>query len=261
MKRGFTLVELVLVLLVIALTTHLAVREVSHIRDAKLVKAADRQLDDIRSAALAFLADTGRLVSVTNGTLSELWERPADIPEYRVIPATAANMVAGVDSKLASADVMVPTGWRGPYLRLPFGKTRLMDPWGNAIEKVDAAGLARIGVTNDVYAASVSHYGPKGYSGSIRTASLLPGRGTGCSLTVWATGPDLSGDVNIAWYGPAEGMITGAVATVSANAQHRFEGLTPGERIVTAAKAGSSARVVRIVDLKPGDNIIEVVIP
>ena len=34
MRRGFTLVELVLVLLVIALTTHLAVREVSRIREA-----------------------------------------------------------------------------------------------------------------------------------------------------------------------------------------------------------------------------------
>ena len=56
-------------------------------------------------------------------------------------------------------------------------------------------------------------------------------------------------------------MITGDMATVSANAQHRFEGLVPGERIVTAAKAGASASVVRLVDLKPGDNVLEVVIP
>lgn len=261
MKRGFTLVELVLVLLVIALTTHLAVREVSHIRDAKLVKAADRQLDDIRTAAMAFLSDTGRSVVVTNGTLSELWDRPRDIPEYRVIPATAANIVAGADPQLANASVLVPTGWRGPYLRLPFGRTRLLDPWGNPVEAEDAAGLRRIEVTNGIYAASVSHYGPKGLAGAVRTISLLPDRGSGCSLTVWATGPSLSGDVRLAWYGPAEGMITGAVATVSANAQHRFEGLVPGERIVAAAKAGASESVVRIVDLKPGDNVLEVVIP
>ena len=261
MKRGFTLVELVLVLLVIALTTHLAVREVSHVRDAKLVKAADRQLDDIRSAALAFLSDTGRSVVVTNGTLSELWNRPKDVPEYRVIPATAANIVAGADPQLANANILVPTGWRGPYLRLPFGKTRLLDPWGNPIETKDAAGLRRIEVTNGIYAASASHYGPKGNGSAVRTISLLPNRGDGCSLTVWATGPSLSGDVKLAWYGPAEGMITGGVATVSANTQHRFEGLVPGERIVTAEKAGASEPVVRIVDLRPGDNVLEVVIP
>lgn len=261
MRGAFTLVELVLVLLVMALTAHLAVREVSRIRDAKLVTAADRQLEEIREAALAFLSDTGRSVVVTNGTLSELWERPAGMPDYRVVPATAANLVAGADPRLANAGVSVPTGWRGPYLRLPFGKTRLLDSWGNPIETEDAAGFSRIGITNGVYGASVSHYGPKGQADAVRTVPLVPERGGECSLTVWATGPNLSGDVRLAWYGPASGMITGDVATVSANAQHRFEGLVPGERIVTAAKAGASVPVVRLVDLKPGDNVLEVVIP
>ena len=257
MRRGFTLVELVLVLLVIALTTHLAVHEVSRIRDAKLVSAANRQLEDIRSAALGFLADTGRFVMATNGTLSELWERPADVAEYRVLQASAANIVAGADAGLADPSVRVPTGWRGPYLRLPIGRSRLLDPWGNPIESVDAAGLSRIGVTNEVYAASVSHYGPKGQREDERVVSLLPGRGDTCSLTVWATGEGIADEVTLAWYGPAEGAITGAVAHVAANVQHRFEGLTPGERIVTV-KVGVAAPVVRLVMVRPGDNLLEV---
>ncbi|MBO7683386.1 MAG: prepilin-type N-terminal cleavage/methylation domain-containing protein [Kiritimatiellae bacterium] len=261
MRRGFTLVELTLVLLVMAVTAHLAVREVSHVRDARLALAADRQLRDIRAASLAFLSDTGRCVVVTNGTLSELWKRPSDIPDYRVVPAVAGNIVAGADSRLANAGVMVPVGWRGPYLRLPPGKSRLFDPWGNPVEAVDAAGLPRIGTTNGVYAASACHYGPKGQAGAISAMSLLPERGGESSLTVWATGPNLSGGVRLAWYGPAGGMVTGAVATVAANAQHRFEGLVPGERIVTAGTEGEPARVVRLVDVRPGDNILEVVVP
>ena len=257
MNRGFTLVELVVVLLVIALTTHLAVREVSRVRDAKLAAAANRQLEDIRSAALDFLADTGRLVMATNGTLSELWERPSGVAEYGIRPATAANMVAGVDPRLVNPAVHVPTGWRGPYLRLPFGKSRLFDPWGNPIEAKDSAGLIRIGLTNGLYASSVSHYGPKGQAGDAHVLSLLPERGESCALTVWATGSGVSDSVTLAWYGPASGSITGAVAQVSANVQHRFEGLTPGERIVTA-KAGASATVIRLVDVRPGDNLVEI---
>ena len=100
-KHGFTLVELVVVLAVIAVLTHLAVRELSHLRDAKLSKAADNQLEEIRASvysripgeeATGFLADMGRLprpaddvrtdrssrTTVTNSTLSELWLMPSD---------------------------------------------------------------------------------------------------------------------------------------------------------------------------------------
>ena len=125
------------------------------------------------------------------------------------------------------------------------------------MEAADAAGLSRIGMTNGVFAASISHYGPKGQPDAVRTASLLPERGVSCSLTVLAAGVGISDDVTLAWYGPASCAITGAVARVPANTQHRFEGLTPGERIVTA-KVGSSTTVVRIVDVKPGDNLVEV---
>ena len=81
-KRAFTLVELVTVLAVIAIVTHLAVRELSHVRDAKLVQAADKQLETIRSSvydratceeATGFLADMGRLPRLADeSTLVEL---------------------------------------------------------------------------------------------------------------------------------------------------------------------------------------------
>ena len=123
MKRGaFTLVELVVVLAVIAVLTHLAVRELAHLRDGRLSDAADRQLEEIRlsvfddsaeGAARGFLADMGRLPKATDGTLSELWQKPAGALEYAVRQATETNLVLGAKT-LANASVYVPTGWRGP---------------------------------------------------------------------------------------------------------------------------------------------------
>ena len=49
-KRGFTLIELVVVLAILALVTHLAVREMAHLRDNRLSQLADRQLGELRDA-------------------------------------------------------------------------------------------------------------------------------------------------------------------------------------------------------------------
>ena len=59
-----------------------------------------------------------------------------------------------------------------------------------------------------------------------------------------------SGDV--CWYGPAGGLITGAVAQVTASRPAVFDGLTPGRRVLCCNGA------VRLVDVKPGDNLISI---
>lgn len=266
-KLGFTLVELVVVLAVIAVLTHLAVRELSHLRDGKLAKVADRQLEEIRASvysrnvgeeATGFLANMGRLprladdvrtdafghAVITNSTLSELWLMPPNAKPYAVRQATAENLVPGLAS-LANDAVYVPTGWRGPYLRLPFGKTRLFDPWGNPIEAEDEAGLQRLTATNG-FVTAVSHFGPKAQASGERRISLIPERGETNRLIV--TTSSASGEVR--WYGPADGLITGAVESVSATKPAVFNGLTPGRRILFFNNA------VRVIDVKPGDNLI-----
>jgi len=268
-KGGFTLVELVVVLSVIAVLTHLAVRELSHLRDAKLVQAADRQLEEIRAGvytrasgeeATGFLADMGRLprladdvraarpggTSVTNATLCELWRMPPDARPYAVRQATAENLVPGLAS-LANDAVYVPTGWRGPYIRLPFGKTRLYDPWGNPVEGEDEAGLSRLATSNG-FVTAVSHFGPRAQPDGERRLALAPDGGATSRLVV--TTASASGDV--CWYGPAGGLITGAVAQVTASRPAVFDGLTPGRRVLCCNGA------VRLVDVKPGDNLISI---
>jgi prepilin-type N-terminal cleavage/methylation domain-containing protein len=271
MKRnGFTLVELVVVLAVIAVLTHLAMRELSHLRDAKLVQAADRQLEEIRDAvytrvsgeeATGFLADMGRLprladdvraarpgrMSVTNATLCELWRMPPDAKPYAVRQATAENLVPGLAS-LANDAVYVPTGWRGPYIRLPFGKTRLYDPWGNPIEGEDEAGLSRLSMSNG-FVTAVSHFGPRAQASGIRSIQLAPNGIATSSLIVSTTS---ASDTSVTWYGPANGLITGAIHTVSAAVPYTFKGLTPGTRILYYNGAAHT------INVKPGDNLISI---
>ena len=274
MKRGgFTLVELVVVLVVIAVLTHLAVRELSHLRDGKLSKAADRQLEEIRAGvysrvvgeeATGFLADMGRLprladdvrtgrasrITVTNSTLGELWLMPSGAKPYAVRQATAENLVPGLES-LVNASVYVPTGWRGPYLRLPFGKMRLLDPWGNPVEMEDAAGLPRLTVSNG-FVTAVSHFGPLSQPSGERRLSLVPDGGAESRLVVTSASET---PLTVTWYGPASGLVTGATAVVSATSPAVFAGLTPGRRILHYNGAAHT------IDVKPGDNLISLDLP
>lgn len=170
-RDGFTLVELVLVLGVVALLTHLAVREATQWRASRLHEVSARGLEEIRVAVVGddtqrtadgaiavngFLADMGRLPQcvaeidssgVERLTLGELWCAPRDTESglarqeelYGVRPATTNNLVVGTANTDADREVVVPGGWRGPYLRLASGKSRLLDGWGNPYETPDSA--------------------------------------------------------------------------------------------------------------------------
>lgn len=271
MKRGaFTLVELVVVLAIIAVITHLAVRELAHLRDGRLSDAADRQLEEIRlsvfddsaeGAARGFLADMGRMPSAADGTLSELWQKPAGAFGYAVRQATGTNLVLGANVP-ENFSVYVPTGWKGPYLRLPFGADRLRDPWGNPIEAEDDAGLPRVFTTNGLLTA-VAHYGPSARAEGEHKFLFFPeGRGPESRLVVSieAVSTDLVGKtVTVAWYGPADGLITGAVARAVHPAPAVFERLSPGRKVLVCST--DDVNVMRTVDVEPGDYPFVVKIP
>ena len=266
-KKGFTLVELVVVLMVIAIVTHLAVREASRLRDSKLEQVANKQLDVIRAAVFerdaagemsGFLCDMGRMVkpSVTNG-LEELLVRPSGAKEFGVRQASAANLVAGAKG-LADANVWVPTGWRGPYVKVPFGKDVIRDPWGNKFVEADEAGFERVVVTNG-FVVGVAHYGAAARREARQFCSVVPNGGSMSRLIVQgvAVGTNEYGTISFTWYGPAEGMITGAVESVEYPTACVFEGLTPGVRILKDSVTG----VARQICVRPGDNLVEVVLP
>jgi general secretion pathway protein G len=95
--RGFTLLELMVVLLILALIASIAAPQVTkHLRKAK-VETAKIQVDALGAAVDSFNIDNGRLPSNDEG-LKALVEKPADLDK-----------------------------WDGPYLKK---KESLIDPWG-----------------------------------------------------------------------------------------------------------------------------------
>ena len=167
-RAAFTLLEMAIVLAILALVTHIAV--VRLVDDTYKPRLARRQLDDIHAAICGkpgaldpagqptwtgFVADMGRLpVAVRDReggplTLVELWQSP-DTEEIAFRPrcAVAENLVNPDGTSAAPTDadpdVYVMGGWRGPYLRLPSGRTTLLDPWGNEYANGADASLAHL---------------------------------------------------------------------------------------------------------------------
>lgn len=231
MKRGFTLIEMVVVLVVMAVAAHLAVRELSRLRERQLAETAERQLGEFRDAVWShdadgaptgFLSDMGR----PPRSLDELWSKPDDAGRYVV-----TNIGGGV---------YVPTGWNGPYLRLPAGKTAVFDPWGNDFRCVTNA---------QGFATNVFHMGSAGQE-RTRSAglSLAPDGWNATALVVVLEDGDAA---SLSLYGPdGFGGVTNYTATV-AGSTARFGAISPGVRVLTWGGGAS-----RIVYVKPGDNII-----
>lgn len=95
--RGFTLVELLLVLVILALIGSLVLPGIIGKAEGAKAKAAKSQIDRLSMAVESYYLDTGR----TPDTLDALIEDGGEAP-----------------------------GWNGPYVK----KSSLNDPWGRAYE-------------------------------------------------------------------------------------------------------------------------------
>jgi len=95
--RGFTLLELMVVLLILALLATIAAPRVTHYLSKAKSQSVKIQIDALGAAVDAFHLDVGRFPTQEEG-LRVLMEKPADTP-----------------------------GWDGPYLKK--GES-LMDAWG-----------------------------------------------------------------------------------------------------------------------------------
>lgn len=282
-QRGFTLIELTLVLFILALSAHLAVRELSRQRARRLHGEASRRLEAIASAVYAedahgtpsgFLADMGRLPEAQPPadadassplTLRELWECPDGIGDYRARPATAANLADGAPDALVDPDVLVPCGWGGPYLRLPPGTDRLLDPWGNPMETPDAIGLSRLFAdtdattpadASDTPVAAIRHYGsdglddgefpPENPDQAAATVSFV----TPTSRLLLAFEPGTVAEIRC--YAPCGDKITGIVKNpLPDDTQALLEDLPPGIRVLKIIRSEDSPRVHHVT-LHPG---------
>lgn len=142
-SRGFTLVELLVVLVVLGSLTTIAVRSLAGAQDRSRFEATQRVLRVVEEGILGsrsdggttpgLLADLGGLPAVTadGRDLHELWERPAGVTMSQVRVAE-------------DGDVRIAAGWAGPYVDLPVGADGLFDGYGRRLQIVAGVGEWRV---------------------------------------------------------------------------------------------------------------------
>ena len=170
-SRGFTLVEMLVVLAILVALASIAVTSLEGVQDQARNDATQRGMQSIEDAVLGqqnlhtpdgvpvitgFVADIGRLpkaaIKTVNGVSQtqpqELWDNPYGLAAFGIKQAVIGNIPTGTAGTAPTGDedseVYVPCGWRGPYLRLGIGQSALADGWGNPFEllKVDRTPVA-----------------------------------------------------------------------------------------------------------------------
>ena len=135
-RRGLTLLELAIVLIILAALTTVAVRSLGPVADQARYEKTQQTLIEIEQAILlrsiepggivsysGFVADMGRLPR----RLDELWRRPQSDDELFQVHDVDTGVTGG-------GNVRVVAGWKGPYLLLPPGMNpldELKDGFGN----------------------------------------------------------------------------------------------------------------------------------
>lgn len=181
-RSGLTLVELLVVLVILAVMTIIAVQSTEFLVDQARYNSTQQTLQNVQTAIVGpnnqsgangsptvagFVADMGRLpinapASLSGDPLAELWDQTAVLSVLASIPAPAAGAtynatpvaIPSVTSTQTGAATLkisatlnytatIPCGWRGPYLQLSLGTIRPLDGWGNPLQSIyQAPGLA-----------------------------------------------------------------------------------------------------------------------
>lgn len=133
--RAFTLIEMVVVLAVLAILTLVALRSTAGTIDRARYEQTRKLLQDVEEAIIgrqgagandnipfSYISDMGALPAAPD--LSDLWQ----------LPLGASTNHPAVD--LIDPEVKLPSGWRGPYLQLAPGSTKLADGWGFSLNLI-----------------------------------------------------------------------------------------------------------------------------
>lgn len=254
---GMTLIELLVVLTILAILSAAAVVSTEAVLSQGRFEATQRTMRSVEEAVLGpdrlrtedgtiatagFVADVGRLpVAVevlvdgeTEMQPVELWENVSGLPEFGFKPAPD------------DSDVVLPCGWRGPYLRLPVGADLLSDGWGGRFELLDESGNPtaageEVAMIRSLGADALEAEEPgEVYSRDTEiafTSAVAPVTNryqTSISVTVWQRRsddgglevPSGSGQLTVRLYGSEEGDIAATPVSVPLQASD-VEGRTP----------------------------------
>lgn len=196
LRRGLTLLELLIVVAILAVLATVVVRSLTPLADQARYETTKRTMENVRDAVVGdssarqldgtplvtgFVADMGRLpVSQTSDSstmLQELWTPPAGTNVSFDVYSGPAS-VPYETTTLDCSSVKIPCGWRGPYLRLPHDGAELVDGWKTGFTMLDATDTAitsdgspitniKFPVRNN-YSAEVSDWSPFKHDVSVQ---------------------------------------------------------------------------------------------
>ncbi|MCH2213489.1 MAG: prepilin-type N-terminal cleavage/methylation domain-containing protein [Fuerstiella sp.] len=166
--RGFTLIELVLVLVILAVLATAALNMVDVQVDQTRFETTQQSVESVRDAILSerntgagqvllsgFYPDMGRLPVAYPESLStlsarELWDNSpttTNLATFRNVQAATVNVVnpksADGQDVYGDSTVTLGMGWQGPYLNMPVGAASLTDGWGTNLVS-DAGGYSHL---------------------------------------------------------------------------------------------------------------------
>ena len=140
-----TLLELLVVLAILAAMTMVALQSMNGVVGQSRFEATQRSLTDIQSAVVGQTASSGAANSALSSFVGDMGRLPTTLQELVTNTASAPPFslqeVVVSQSGETTKTIHVPTGWRGPYLRLPMGATAVLDGWGREIQFESSAGV------------------------------------------------------------------------------------------------------------------------
>jgi prepilin-type N-terminal cleavage/methylation domain-containing protein len=263
--RGFTLLEMLVVLVILALVAQTAIVAVDGLVDGERRAASVRALENAEQAIVGrrgvldpsgrawiegFVADVGRLPRPSSaGELDELWIAPGSVEHYAAQPVSGSELPGGGT---------LTCGWRGPYLRLPLGDTTFTDGWARPfVLSFDAAAspAPRLSITSlgaDGVADGVPVGGESiGYAADLEL-DLVAANYCGVFTVDWS--PKLAGDeILVEIWRPVDGAATAKssgwiAATSGAIAYTLADQIAIGHHVlVVATRVTGSTALKKIV--------------
>jgi prepilin-type N-terminal cleavage/methylation domain-containing protein len=290
-RRALTLVELLVVLTILAIMASVAVTSTQVVLDQGRFEATQRTMQGIEDAVLGqdylrqpggtatitgFVADLGRPPRVVGSDatfqLAELWNNDKDDNGSVDLPAF------GFAQAPSDPEILVPRGWKGPYLRLPAGTGILKDGWGFALvpefggPALDLLRVSSLGADNSVGGADYDQDMTVDLP-STRYASTVTGTVYRLDAsTCEHLAPSDPAAVTVILYGPDPEMIPGnatnGVAETSATMTYNNEAdevnyvnyavtSTFGPRIIRAYMNSQKSQPIHLM-LLPGAQSVDI---
>ena len=130
MRRAFTLIEMVLVVMILAILAAIVVPLLGGLHEVATPTGLKSDKQIITAASMRAIRDAILGTASKPGAWPDLGQRP-DLfprnPDYLILQYPNITAVSEY-STLNAFDPVTKLGWRGPYLT---GPTNLVDAWGN----------------------------------------------------------------------------------------------------------------------------------